>query len=70
MLSNINFFSPLEQFDVLPLIPFVFKSFDISITNETVILLFGFFGVFSSIYLIQCTDNTLPIIPKKSQIVF
>jgi F-type H+-transporting ATPase subunit a len=65
-----NFFSPLEQFDILPIIPFVFNSFDISITNETVILALGITGLFFSIVLTRCTDTTLPLIPTKHQIIF
>ena len=70
MLHNIYILSPLEQFDILPIIPIFFNSFDISITNETIIMLFGIIGVFVSVFLIQCIDNTLPLIPKKSQIFF
>jgi ATP synthase subunit 6 len=64
------FYSPLEQFDILPIIPFFFGTFDISITNETIILILGFLGLFFSIFFLKCLDNTLPLIPKKSQIIF
>lgn len=39
-------FSPLEQFDILPIVPFFFKTLDISITNETIILILGIFVLF------------------------
>ena len=70
MLHNIYILSPLEQFDILPIIPIFFNSFDISITNETIIMLFGIIGVFVSVFLIQCIDNTLPLIPKKKSNFF
>jgi ATP synthase subunit 6 len=70
MLHNTFFFSPLEQFDILPIIPIFFDTFDISITNETIIMVLGIAGIMSLVFLIQCLDNTLPIIPKKAQIVF
>ena len=41
-----NFYSPLEQFDIIPIIPLFFNTFDISITNETIILILGFSGLF------------------------
>jgi len=39
-------YSPLEQFEVLPLIPFYFNGIDFSITNETVILVFVFLFIY------------------------
>ena len=36
-------FSPLEQFEILPIIPIQLGSLDFSITNEVVILLVIFF---------------------------
>ncbi len=66
----INFNSPLEQFDVLPLIPLFFRTLDISITNETIILVLGILGFFFLATLTQCKDSTLPLIPIRSQILF
>ena len=65
MLYNIYILSPLEQFDILPIIPIFFNTFDISITNETIIMSLGILGIISLVFLIQCVDNTLPLIPKK-----
>lgn len=65
-----TFFSPLEQFDILPIIPIVFNFFDISITNETIIMALGFFAIFFSVILTRCFDKTLPLIPTKHQIMF
>ena len=70
MLNKIFFFSPLEQFDILPIVPLFFNSFDISITNETIILVLGISGLLVAIFLINCLYATLPIIPKKTQIIF
>jgi F0F1-type ATP synthase membrane subunit a len=69
---NLKFFySPLEQFEVLPLIPLYFGGIDVSITNETVILLIIFFFIsilfFSSF---NPKDSTLNLIPSKFQSVF
>ena len=36
--------SPLEQFQILPVIPFSIGSFDFSITNSTVIISIGLFS--------------------------
>lgn len=65
-----TFFSPLEQFDILPIIPLVFNFFDISITNETLIMALGFWAIFFSVILTRCVDKTLPLIPTKHQIIF
>ena len=69
---NLKFFySPLEQFEVLPLIPLYLGGIDVSITNETVILLIIFFFIsilfFSSF---NPKDSTLNLIPSKFQSVF
>jgi len=65
------FFSPLEQFEVLPLIPLYFKGIDFSITNETIILFIIFFIV--RIFFFSCfnpKDSTLNLIPTKFQVLF
>jgi len=65
----ITFFSPLEQFDILPIIPLFFDKLDISITNETIILILGILGFFFLATLTKCTDSTLPLIPTRSQVL-
>lgn len=63
--------SPLEQFQVLPIISIYFGNFDISITNETVIL--GLIFVFSHILyksLISTKDQSFLIIPTRWQLIF
>lgn len=63
------FSSPLEQFDILPVIPLFFNSLDISITNETVILSIGILGFFLIITFSQNYDSTLFLVPTRSQII-
>lgn len=64
-------YSPLEQFEVLPLIPLYFKGVDFSVTNETVILLLIF--LFIRVLFFSCfnpKDSTLNLIPTKFQTLF
>jgi len=70
---NINFLflSPLEQFEILPIIPFYFNGIDFSVTNETIILLIVFYILkilFSSCK--NAKDLTFNLIPNKFQIIF
>lgn len=65
-----NFYSPLEQFDIIPVIPLFFNTFDISITNETIILILGISGLFLLSMLTRTSDSYLPLIPTYTQIVF
>jgi ATP synthase subunit 6 len=65
-----NFYSPLEQFDIIPIIPLFFNTFDISITNETIILILGIFGLFFLSTLTRNSDSYLPLIPTYTQIIF
>lgn len=63
--------SILEQFEILPLFSiYISKYLDLSITNETIILLFilGFYGSYY-LLLIDPKDNTFRIIPSKLQLV-
>jgi ATP synthase subunit 6 len=64
----INIFSPLEQFEILPLICLRFGFFDISVTNQTVMLLlltaFLFVFIFS---ITKPSTLTLYIIPTRFQ---
>ena len=67
---NYNFFltSPLEQFQVLPIIGFYFNGFDISITNETIIL--GLILFFSVVYfnsILKQDTSTFYIVPSRWQ---
>lgn len=67
---EILFNSPLEQFQVFPLIPLVFGIFDFSITNETIILIvLLFFSIVLFLGLVNKKDQTFYIIPTKWQSV-
>lgn len=65
------FFSPLEQFEILPVISLYLGNLDFSITNETIILIVIFFIVYifkSSI--VSQKNSTLFIVPNRWQIIF
>jgi len=65
------FFSPLDQFEVLPLIPLYLGGVDFSITNETIILIVIFFIIHT--FFLFCTsakDSTLSLIPSRLQVIF
>lgn len=64
------FFSPLEQFEILPIFPFFFQALDLSITNEVVILFLSIFGFFFVAFSSYNIPFTLPVIPGKSQVLF
>jgi len=69
---NKNFLlnSPLEQFEILPLLSFNLGVIDLSITNQTVILSLILFFVFSLFFgVVKSSDNTLLIVPNRYQIV-
>jgi ATP synthase subunit 6 len=62
--------SPLEQFEILPLISFYFGGLDFSITNETIIL----FLIFSILIILRSSmvnqsDSTFYIVPHRWQII-
>jgi ATP synthase subunit 6 len=65
------FFSPFEQFEILPLIPIYFGGVDFSVTNETIILIVIFI-IIHTFYLFCTTgkDSTLNLIPSRVQVVF
>ena len=63
-------YSPLQQFDILPLLNFYFLGVDFSFTNETIMLLciFGtFFILINSFFNLK--DATLFLIPHRWQII-
>lgn len=65
------FFSPLEQFEILPIFPFYLGVLDFSITNETIILLL----VFSIVYIFKLSiinqaNLTLFVVPNRWQVIF
>ena len=70
-MKNITLFSsPLEQFEILPLISFYLGGLDFSITNEAVILFLIFFFSLTFISsVVKQSDSSLYIIPNRWQIV-
>ena len=66
----IYFFSPLEQFEVYPLISIYLGNLDISITNHTFILFLIFIFIFILLFsLTNETNQSLFIIPNKFQAI-
>ena len=64
------FFSPLEQFEILPLLSITISFLDFSITNQTILLaLIIFFLVSIFFIVIKQSTNSLFIVPHKFQIV-
>jgi len=63
----LNLFSPLEQFQVLPIIPFRIGAIDISITNEAVIIFILFFFSFLLIFTLLNSNSTLNAVPNRWQ---
>jgi ATP synthase subunit 6 len=63
----LNLFSPLEQFQVLPIIPFRIGVIDISITNEAVIIFILFFFSFLLIFTLLNSNSTLNAVPNRWQ---
>jgi hypothetical protein len=60
------FTSPLEQFQVLPIFSFYFGFIDLSITNETIILiLIGLFSLVFFFSLVKQNDTTYFIVPSR-----
>jgi len=57
--------SPLEQFQILPLIPFFLNNFDFSITNSTIIILIGLTFVVMILSALLLKDNSFYILPSR-----
>jgi len=68
-MQQIFIYSPLEQFQVFPILSFYLLGHDFSITNETIIFLLVLsltLGFFSSLFQ-KVDDSTLDLIPKRRQ---
>jgi ATP synthase subunit 6 len=62
--------SPLEQFEILPILSIYFGSLDFSVTNETIILLLVFFIIYVfKTSLLNNLDSTILIVPTRWQII-
>ena len=67
-MTFLSFFSPLEQFEILPLFVIRLGILDLSITNQTILLILIFF--FVNVLFFACLnlkDQTLYIIPTRWQ---
>jgi ATP synthase subunit 6 len=63
-------FSPLEQFQIFPIIPLSFGFFDLSITNETVFLFLIFvFSYLTFNGLTKKNDGSFFIVPTEIQLI-
>ena len=60
--------SPLEQFDIIPLICLKYNNFDFSITNEVIILLLSFFIISIFLSSLLKLNSDFYIIPTKWQV--
>ena len=58
MFNQIFFASPLEQFQIIPIISLQLGFLDFSITNETIILIVVLFLCIMSIFSLLKEDNT------------
>jgi len=63
------FFSPLEQFQILPLIPFTIGSFDFSITNGALISFIGLFSFFFVLNSLLSASGSFNLVPNRIQFV-
>jgi len=59
--------SPLEQFAILPILPIVIGPFDLSLTNEMVIMFLFLIFFITIILSLLVKDNTFYIIPNRWQ---
>lgn len=61
--------SPLEQFQILPVIPFSIGNFDFSITNSTVIILIGLFSFCFLLNALVNDKGSYNLVPNRWQVV-
>jgi len=61
-------FSPLEQFEIFPLIPLRFGGLDLSFTNSSLLLLFSLIG-FTMLMLTTAGPGNGLLIPSRWQSV-
>jgi ATP synthase subunit 6 len=61
--------SPLEQFQILPLVSINLGIFDFSITNATIILAIGLFSFIYSLYSLLSVSGNFYIVPNRIQYI-
>lgn len=67
MNKNIIFYSPLEQFQILPILPIQIFGLDLSITNQTIVVGLALFFTITFAKLLLKKDNSFSVIPNKWQ---
>jgi F0F1-type ATP synthase membrane subunit a len=64
------FFSPLEQFEILPILAITFSFLDFSITNQTIMLVAIVFFLISIFFaIVKQSNSSLFVVPHRFQIV-
>jgi ATP synthase subunit 6 len=63
-------FSPLEQFQILPIVPLRVGAFDISFTNASLIIVLGLVLALFTLRLLMPTDSGAHLIPNRYQVIF
>ena len=61
--------SPLEQFQILPLIPIRFGNLDISFTNGNLIILIALGGYLTLMTMLLSSKGSFYLVPSRWQIV-
>lgn len=62
------FFSPLEQFDIVPFFNIRLGVFDFTITNETIVLVIAFLFTLAVFFSLLNKDESFSIFPEKFQV--
>jgi len=62
--------SPLEQFQILPIVQLHLGVFDFSITNVTIILTVGIGSVVFALYSLLSDEGNFSVVPNRIQFVF
>jgi ATP synthase subunit 6 len=69
-MNTLYFFSPLEQFEILPLVVLKIGFFDFSLTNQTIILVLILFFITAFFFsLLKQSNSSLFVIPTRFQAV-
>ena len=64
-----SLFSPLEQFQILPIIPIRLGIFDFSVTNATIILAFGLFTFIFVLFSLLSKKGDFYVVPNRIQYI-
>jgi len=67
--ANISLFSPLEQFEIIPILNFQFKYIDFSLSNAFIIFIIGllFLSIWFSLMFTNTNENVSNIVPNSIQ---